>query len=344
MRTPLATRLKAFLSWLTGLVAVLFAVTLFTFALSHLLPGDTARMMAGPRASEASVQALRTRQGLDQPLPRQYFNYVASLAQGDLGRSIVTQRPVFEELVEVVPATLELVLLALTLGVIGGGMFGIAAALRRGGVLDGIARACASLAVSAPSFWLALVLLLLFYGAWDVLPGDGRIDPALDAAPTRTGLYVIDALLAGRLALARDALAHLALPALTLAIPCGAGVLRLLRSSMIEVLNEDYIRTALANGLPRGRIIVGHALRNAVNPLITVIGLEFSSLIFGAVVVETVFSWPGVGAYVVNAIFALDLPVIMGFTVFAALLTVLVNAGVDLLYRWAQPQLRETHA
>jgi peptide/nickel transport system permease protein len=327
-----------------GLLGVLLAVTLITFSLTQLLPGDPARMLAGPRASDAAVAALRARFGLDQPVPVQYAVYLKALARGDLGRSIVTQRPVLEELAEVFPATLELVLVALCLAVAGGGLLGVAAALRRGGPLDGLTRGLASLAVSAPSFWLALVLLLLFYGGLGLLPGDGRLSPALDAPPPVTGLYLLDALLAGEPALFRDALAHLLLPALTLAVPSGAGVFRLLRTSMIEVLNEDYIRTALASGLARRRIILGHALRNALNPLITAVGLEFSALVFGAVIVETVFSWPGAGAYVVNAIFALDLPVIMGFTVLAALLTVLINALVDGLYLLANPQLREVQA
>ena len=332
------------LSRAIGLLGVLLAVTLITFSLAQLLPGDPARMMAGPRASEAAVAALRNRFGLDQPLPAQYLLYLKALGQGDLGRSIVTQRPVLDELTEVFPATLELVLLALSLAVLGGGVLGVAAALRRGGPLDGLSRGLASLAVSAPSFWLALVLLLIFYGGLGWLPGDGRLNPALDAPHAVTGLYLVDALLAGRLDLFTDALAHLLLPALTLAIPSGAGVFRLLRASMIEVLNEDYIRTALANGLARRHIIVGHALRNALNPLITAVGLEFSALVFGAVIVETVFSWPGAGAYVVNAIFSLDLPVIMGFTVLAALMTVLINALVDGLYLLANPQLREVQA
>lgn len=331
----LATRLG-------GLFFVLLVVTLVTFALTHLLPGDPARLMAGPRASDAAVEALRSQYGLDRPLPLQYLLYLKALVQGDLGRSIVTQQPVLGELLQVLPATLELVLVALMLGVLAGGVLGVAAAVWRGGVFDVLTRLAAGVVVAAPSFWLALVLLLLFYGQLGWLPGDGRLSAALDPPPPLTGLFLVDALLAGQWLQLGDALRHLLLPALTLAIPTAAGVLRMLRSAMIEVLNEDYIRTALACGIRRRDIIVRHALRNALNPVITAVGLEFSTLVFGAVVVETVFSWPGAGAYVVGAIFALDLPVIMGFTVLAALITVAVNGLVELGYRLANPQLRET--
>lgn len=326
---------------LAGLVAVIFGVTVITFAISHMIPGDPAQMLAGPRATPEAVAKIRADLGLDRPLGVQYARYLGDLVSGDLGTSIVTGRPVATDLAQVFPATIELIVAALAVSITAGILIGTLAAVYRGSPLDVAARLMASASISIPAFWLALMLLLLFYGVLGWLPGDGRIGVAFDPPPHVTGFYTLDALFAGNLALLADALAHLALPALTLAFASVGGIIRVVRSSMIEVLNEDYIRTAVASGLPRRTIIFNHALRNALIPVVTMLGLEAAALLFGSVVVETVFVWPGAGSYVLGAIFALDFPVIMGFTVIASVAYVLINTGVDLLYRVLNPAIRE---
>jgi peptide/nickel transport system permease protein len=323
------------------MVLVVLGVTVVTFVISHMIPGDPAQLLAGPRASAQTLARIRAELGLDQPLPVQYGRYLWRLLHGDLGASIMTGRPVLRDLASVFPATIELILVALTASVLAGVSIGVAAAVQRDRALDYAARLIASVSISVPAFWLALVLLLVFYGVLGVLPGDGRLGVAFDPPRRLTGFYLIDSLLTGDWPVFADALRHIALPALTLALVSLGTMIRITRSSMIEVLNEDYIRTAVAAGLPRRAIILRHALRNALTPLVTVIGLEATALLFGAVVVETVFVWPGAGSYVLGAILALDFPVIMGFTVVVSIAYVLVNTGVDLLCRALNPQLAE---
>jgi len=325
---------------LAGLVIVVLGVTLITFVISHKIPGDPARLLAGPRASAQAVQQIRAELGLDQPILIQYGRYVRELAHGDLGTSIVTSRPVLDDVLQVLPATVELVLTALFVATLLGVTLGSLAAVYRGRMLDKSVRLLATLSISVPSFWFALVLLLIFYGAFDLLPGDGRLTPGIDAPARVTGLYLIDALIARDATAFKDAFAHIVLPAATLAFASVGGVIRLIRSSMIEVLQEDYIRTAVASGLRWRTIVFNYALRNALIPFITVMGLELGSLLFGSVVVEMAFAWPGVGAYVLNAIFSLDFPAIMGFTVVVSIAYVLINVLVDLLYRVVDPRIR----
>lgn len=329
------------LTRLAGLVVVIVGVTIVTFAISQMIPGDPAQMLAGPRATPETVARIRADLGLDRSLAVQYARYAGDLLHGDLGTSIVTGRPVAGDLAQVFPATVELIVSALLISVSFGILIGTLAAVFRGSFVDVGARLLASASLSIPAFWLALVMLLLFYGVLGWLPGDGRIGVAFDPPPHATGFYTIDALLAGNLSLLGDVLAHLVLPALTLALASIGGIIRVVRSSMIEVLGEDYIRTAVASGLRRRTVIFNHALRNALISVVTVLGLEAAALLFGSVVVETVFVWPGAGSYVLGAIFALDFPVIMGFTVIASVAYVLINLGVDLLYRVLNPQIRE---
>jgi peptide/nickel transport system permease protein len=324
-----------------GFVIVVLGVTLITFVISHQIPGDPARLLAGPRASPQAVQQIRAELGLDQPVLIQYGRYLNGLAHGDLGTSIVTSRPVLGDVMQVLPATLELVLTALLVATILGVTLGALSAVYRDRLIDQCVRLLATLSISVPSFWFALVLLLVFYGTFDLLPGDGRLTPGIDAPTRITGLYLIDALITGNTTAFKDALAHIVLPAATLAFASIGGVIRLIRSSMIEVLQEDYIRTAMASGLRWRTVVFNHALRNSLLPFITVMGLELGSLLFGSVVVEMAFAWPGVGAYVLNAIFSLDFPAIMGFTVVVSIAYVLINALVDLLYRAVNPRLRD---
>lgn len=322
------------------LLLVVIGVTIITFAISHMIPGDPARLMAGDRATPEIVQSMRTRLGLDQPLHLQYLNYVGSLLQGDLGTSIRTGRPVADDLVRFFPATIELAAVALLFSVLAGVPLGVASAVYRNRWIDQVSRTISVTGISTPAFWLGLLLIMLFYGRLDWLPSSGRLGGDVTAPPFVTGMLLIDTLLAGDLAAFRSALSHILLPAFTLGFVHLGVVTRQIRSSMLEVLQEDYVRTAKAGGLSRRQIIFGHALRNALIPSVTMLGLAFGDLLYGAVLTETVFAWPGMGNYVVQSIHALDFPAIMGFTVVASIAYVLINLLVDLTYMLLDPQIR----
>jgi peptide/nickel transport system permease protein len=326
---------------LVFLVFVVFCVSVVTFAISHLIPGDPARMMAGERASDETVAHIRAELGLDRPVPEQYIAYVGKVLHGDLGISIRTQRPVFADLRLFFPATIELAVYALMLAVLFGVPLGVLSAVARDRVADQITRSISVTGISMPAFWLGLLLIYVFYGRIGLLPGSGRIDPALPAPAHITGLFTVDALLTGNLAAMRSALAHLVLPAATLGFIHLGIVTRQVRSAMLDVLQEDYIRTARASGLSRTRIVFDNALRNALIPSVTVIGLAFGDLLYGAVITETVFAWPGMGNYVVQSITSLDFPAIMGFTVVASTAYVVVNLLVDFAYMALDPQIRD---
>jgi peptide/nickel transport system permease protein len=323
------------------LVFVVFGVSVVTFAISHLIPGDPARMMAGERASEEVVAHMRATLGLDRPLVSQYLAYVRGLAHGDLGISIRTGRPVAEDIRLFFPATIELAVAALLLATVLGIPLGVLSAVAKDRAVDQVTRTLSVTGISTPAFWLGLLLIYVFYGQIGILPGSGRIDSELTPPPTVTGLYTIDALIAGDGAALWSALAHLVLPAITLGFIHLGIVTRQVRSAMLEVMQEDYIRTARASGLSRRRILFDHALRNALIPSVTMIGLAFGDLLYGAVLTETVFGWPGMGNYVVQSITALDFPAIMGFTVVASTAYVLLNLLIDLLYMALDPQIRE---
>jgi ABC-type dipeptide/oligopeptide/nickel transport system permease component len=320
---------------------VIFGVIVVTFIISRLIPGDPARLMAGEHASQETVQHMRHTLGLDKPLPEQFFVYLTKLAHGDLGVSIRTERPVSEDIRRFFPATIELSVAALLFAVLTGVPLGVIAAVYKDTWIDQAARALSVIGISMPAFWLGLLLLDLFYNSLGILPGTGRLDEGLSAPPSLTGMFTIDALLTGQWATWRNALAHLALPAFTLGFVNLGIIMRQIRSAMIEVLQEDYIRTARASGLSSATIIVSHALRNAMIPSVTMLGLAFGDLLYGAVLTETIFAWPGMGNYVIQSISFLDFPSIMGFAVIASLAYVLLNLGVDLSYMLLDPQIRE---
>ena len=323
------------------LVFVVIGVAFITFAISMLIPGDPARLIAGPKATTEQVEAVREELGLNQSFQVQFGRYVKKLATGDFGRSIRTNRPVSVDLFTRFPATIELMLSALLLSLLIGIPLGVIAATHRDGWLDHSIRAIAVLGISVPSFWLALTLLIVFYGQLDLVPGSGRL--SLDLAPPTniTGLYVIDSLLTGNWKTLVNSLQHLALPAITIALLSIGSYVRLVRASMLEVLSADYIKVARACGLPRRTVIYNLALRNSLIPVITFVGLSLANVLAGAVITETVFGWPGAGAYVVSAIFALDFPVIMAFAIVVSVAYVLANLFVDVCYMIVDPQIRE---
>ncbi|MDF7659193.1 ABC transporter permease [Erwiniaceae bacterium L1_54_6] len=322
-----------------GLFLVVAGVCVITFIISHLIPGDPARLLAGDRASEAIVQHIRQQLGLDQPLWVQFGRYVMALLHGDLGTSIRTGRPVLEEMRTFFPATLELASCALLLALLIGIPLGVLSAVYRNRWLDHLVRLLAITGISTPAFWLGLGVIVLFYGHLQLLPGGGRLDDWLDPPARITGFYTIDALLAGDSDVFFNALQHLILPSLTLAFVHLGIVARQIRGAMLEQLSEDYIRTARASGLPNRVIILRYALPNALIPSVTVLGLALGDLLYGAVLTETVFSWPGMGAWVVASIQALDFPAVMGFAVVVSFVYVLVNLAVDLIYLWIDPRI-----
>lgn len=325
---------------LITLIPVLLGVTLLVFIISHAIPGDPARMMAGQKASKEAVENIRRSLGLDRPLPEQYVRYLWDLLHGDLGTSIRNQRPVTEDLKDFFPATLELTLasMALCLGV--GLPLGILSAVRRNRITDHLVRVFSVTGVSTPVFWLGLMLLLLFYRNLGILPGSGRLDIGFSPPAHVTGLYLIDSLLAGRPDIFLNALSHLILPAFCLSYVYLAIITRIARSSMIEVLGQDYITTARANGLSDLRVVLKHGLKNSLIPTVTIIGLSIGELLGGAVLTETIFSWPGMGKYVVDSVNFLDFPAIMGFTLVVSLTYMLINLAVDLVYAFLNPQIR----
>lgn len=324
-------------SW--GLVLVVAGVCVITFIISHLIPGDPARLLAGDRASDEIVRHIHQQLGLDLPLWQQFFHYVNALLHGDLGTSIRTGRPVLEDLKTFFPATLELAFCALFIALVVGIPLGVLSAVYRNRWTDHLVRLMALTGISTPAFWLGLGVIVLFYGKLNWLPGSGRLDDWFDPPTRVTGFYLIDSLLEGNIDVFFNVLQHLILPATTLAFVHLGIVARQIRSAMLEQLSEDYIRTALASGLPKWTIVMRYALPNALIPSVTVLGLALGDLLYGAVLTETVFAWPGMGAYVVSSIQALDFPAVMGFAVVVSFAYVLVNLLVDLLYLWIDPRM-----
>lgn len=324
---------------LFSLIWVVLGVSIITFVISHLIPGDPARLIAGDRATEEIVAGIRAQLGLDLPLYQQYWNYLVNLVQGDLGVSIRTRRPVLEDLRAFFPATIELALVALIMATLIGVPLGVASAVWRNKPIDQLVRTISVTGISTPAFWLGLGLIVIFYGKLGWLPGGGRIAQGMAAPKSITGMYLFDSLVTGNWQVFGSALKHILLPAFTLGFVHLGVVARQIRSAMLEQLGEDYIRTARAYGLSSWIIVMRQALPNALMPSITVLGLALGDLLYGAVLTETVFGWPGMGSYVVDSIQALDFPAVMGFAVVVSFVYVLLNLVVDLLYRYIDPRI-----
>lgn len=332
--------LSYILKRLMYLIPVLIGVTLLVFVISHAIPGDPARMMAGQKASREAVENLRRSMGLDRPLPEQYLRYLAGLVRGDLGFSIRNQRPVLHDLRDFFPATLELTLASILLCVSVGIPLGILSAVRRNRPIDHVSRVFSVFGVSMPVFWLGLMLLLLFYRNLGWLPGSGRLDIHFDPPAYVTGLYLIDTLLEGSMDKFRNVLAHILMPAFCLSYVYLAIITRIVRSSMISIMGLDFITTARANGISEIVITLKHCLKNSLIPTVTITGLSIGELLGGAILTETIFNWPGMGKYVVDSVNFLDFPAIMGFTLVVSFAYVMINLAVDVLYAFLDPQIR----
>lgn len=323
-------------------VLLVFGVTLIAFLLTNLVPGDPAAANLSQRAIEdpEAVAAFNAKYGLDQPLPVQFQRYVTNLVQGDLGESQQTGRGVREDLAEFGPASAELAVVAILVSLVLGIGLGTLSALRRDGPVDQSVRVFSLAGVSVPLFWLALLALYLLSFRWGIFPGAGRLDPGAIEPARVTGLYTVDAALAGDWVTFRSALGHLLLPALVLASYTIGLLTRFTRSSVLEVLNNDYVRAAHAKGLPLRTVVRRHVLRAALVPIITVVGTAFASLLAGAVLVEQIFTWPGIGSYAYRSATTLDLPAIMGVSIFVAVVYIVINFVVDVLYGTIDPRIR----
>jgi peptide/nickel transport system permease protein len=321
---------------------MLLGVTVVSFLLSHAVPVDpvTAHLGEQAAADPEVVAAFRHAWGLDRSLPEQFVVYVWNLLHGNLGTSISTRQSVLVDLGQRLPATIELAVTAMALSVVVGIPLGLLSAARRDGVVDQIARVGALLGVSMPAFWLGLVALSTFYARLGWVPGPGRLSALVTPPDLITGFVLVDACLSGQLDVARDALAHLVLPALVLSSQNLGLVARLMRGSTLDVLGEDYVRTARAKGLSERTVLLRHAARNGLIPVVTAIGLGFGRLLSGAVVVETVFAWPGLGLYAFRSATALDFPAIMGVGLVVATVYVLANLLVDVAYGLIDPRIR----
>lgn len=321
---------------------ILLGIVTMAFLLTAITKGDplTAVVSEQQMNNPEIVAAARQRWGLDRPLPERYLIYVGNLLKGDMGTSFVTRRPVSADLVARLPATFELVIAAMIIGSVIGIVFGLLAAYYRDTAVDQGARIFSLFGSSVPIFWLGLALLFLLSVKYQILPGPGRIDPRLSPPPVVTGFMTIDTLLAGNFAAFKDALAHLVLPSVVLGWTVAGTISRLVRANMLEVMEREFILTARAKGAGEMRVVLRHAFRNILVPVLTVISYSFAYLITGAVLTEAVFAWPGMGSYAVTAARSLDFPAIIGVTIVGGVMFLVTNLLTDIAYVLANPLVR----
>ena len=321
---------------------ILLGIVTMAFLLTAITKGDplTAVVSEQQMNNPEIVAAARQRWGLDRPLPERYLIYVGNLLKGDMGTSFVTRRPVSADLVARLPATFELVIAAMIIGSVIGIVFGLLAAYYRDTAVDQGARIFSLFGSSVPIFWLGLALLFLLSVKYQILPGPGRIDPRLSPPPVVTGFMTIDTLLAGNFAAFKDALAHLVLPSVVLGWTVAGTISRLVRANMLEVMEREFILTARAKGAGEMRVVLRHAFRNILVPVLTVISYSFAYLITGAVLTEAVFAWPGMGSYAVTAARSLDFPAIIGVTIVGGVMFLITNLLTDIAYVLANPRVR----
>jgi peptide/nickel transport system permease protein len=321
------------------IIPVLLGVSIVVFFMVRAIPGDPAQLLLGQQATEEQVQQVRQNMGLDKPVIVQYGIFLADALRGDLGTSIVTGRPVTTELLARLPATLELTAFAMLVAILVGVPVGVISAVKQYSLLDKFTSVLALTGISMPIFWLAMILIVIFFVNLGWLPFPGRLSTGY-AVTSITGLVLVDSLLTLNFAAFWDGLKHLILPAIALGTIPMAVIMRMTRSSMLEVMGEDYVRTARAKGVVPRRVIFKHALRNAMLPTVTVIGLQAGLLMGGAVITETIFSWPGVGQIAYDSVNRRDYAMIQGVVLYGATLFVLVNLLVDVLYAVLDPRVR----
>lgn len=320
------------------IVPILLGVSVLVFSMIHLIPGDPAQAMLGEHASPRALAALRARLGLDRPIYVQFGKFLEGIVTLNLGRSIQTNNPAFQEVLERFPATIELAVAAMIVATVLGLVLGIFAAAFPNTWIDYATASLSLTGLSIPIFWLGLLFILLFAVHWHWFPFSGRIFVGT-IFPTPTHFYLIDSILTGDPAIVRDVIAHLFLPAVTLSTIPLAIIARTTRSSLLDVLHQEYVRVAHAKGLPRWKVLWKHALKNALIPVVTVTGLQFGYLLGGAILTETVFGWPGIGRLVVDAVKARDYPVVQGCVLVIAATFVIINSFTDLIYAWVDPRI-----
>ena len=315
--------------------------TLVIFLIANSVPGDPVLAQLGDLAASNKefLAEWRAKWGLDLPLWQRYWIFLSRLAHGDLGISIASQRPVLRDIADFAPATIELASIAFLLSLAIGVPLGIMAAIRRDTWIDHVARLVSLIGVSSPTFWLAFIMLAIFYGGLQIAPGPGRVDMIAMPPPRITGLFLVDSIITGDWATFRDALAHLVLPSIVLAAATIGLITRTTRASMLENLQQDFVRVARAKGIKESRIVIGHVLPNALIPVVTLGGLAYANLLTGAVMTETVFSWPGLGRYTFRSAVALDFPAIMGITLVVAVTYLVINLLVDISYALLDPRV-----
>lgn len=322
------------------MLGMLLGLLVITFTISHVAPGDPAALAAGPDATQEMIDKIRADYGFDKPLIQQFFLYVGGIFQGDLGRSVYTTRPVADDLFTYFPATLELVIFSILIAIVLGIPMGVMAAVKQNGWVDNIIRFVSSSGVGLPMFWLGLMLQLYFGLELGWFPLGGRLDLMTTPPTTITGMYTLDSLLTLNFPVFFQAVHYMVLPAVALSFPALASIVRVNRAEMLEVLNLDYVTNARAQGIPRFRIIAVYALKNAMLPTLAIIGLRFGWMLGGTVLIESVFDWPGVGLYALQAITASDFEPVMAVTLLLGAWFMLTNFLIDIIYGILDPRVR----
>ncbi len=331
--------LKYIVKRILMLIPVLLGVSIIVFLIMRVFSPDPAPIVLGQHATVEAAEQWREANGLNEPIYLQFVHYLKGVLTGDLGTSYYTKTPVTQEIFSRFPATIELALASILVASIFGIIIGVISAVKKNSFLDHLGMVLALIGVSMPIFWLGILLIILFAGTWHILPSGNRINPLLQPSGG-TGLYLIDTLWMGDMEAFVDALKHLILPALALGMYSMAIITRMTRSSMLDTLDQDYTRTARAKGIAEHKVITHHALRNAMIPVTTVIGLQLGSLLGGAVLTETVFSWPGIGNYTVQCILKSDFPVVQGVVLLIAAVFVVINLIVDIVYAFIDPRIK----
>lgn len=331
--------LKYILKRILMVIPVLLGVTVIIFLITRVLAPDPAPVVLGEHATTEAMAAWRADNGLDDPIWLQYINFIVGALQGNLGTSYYTHQPVTAEIAARFPATAELAICAIIVASIVGVALGVLAAVKKNKAADNVSMLIALVGVSMPIFWSGILLILLLSGILHWLPSSGRVSPLLQPSGG-TGFFILDTIMQGNWAGLADVLVHLILPTLALSLYSMAIITRMTRSSMLETLNADYIRTARAKGLSKGSVNIKHALRNAMLPVSTVIGLQFGSLLGGALLTETVFAWPGIGKFAVDCVLKSDFPVVQGIVLLVAVIFVIMNLVVDIVYAYLDPRIK----
>ena len=329
--------LKRFLSSIPVLILVIFLI----FVLTRVMPGDSARMYAGEQATEEAVEQIRIELGLDKSYPEQFVSYISGLLHGDFGYAWHTEHPVLQDFAQRFPASLELAIWAILIAILIGVPLGIASATHKNSIIDHISRIVSLAGATMPVFWFGLMLILIFYANMEIAPAPmGRISNRINPPTTVTGLYVLDSIITGDMVALKSSISQLILPAITLSVSSMAVIARMTRSSMLEILGQDYVRTARAKGMKERIVVYRHAFRNTLIPVLTVLGSQFGYMLGYTVVVETVFAWPGIGSYVTDSIMMTDYAPVQAFALLSAIIYVVINLTLDILYTVVDPRVK----